>query len=221
MLKKILENLTIFLVPIYIRILIWTSKKYYLGKENIQVLINKDKAFIISLWHCCIIGGAGILDNMYLHGLASQSRDGEIISRILEKFKIFNIRGSSTRGGVSALKEMISAGKENKRLAITPDGPKGPAFKVKMGVVTIASKTGLPIIPFHYEALKQKIINSWDQMRLPFPLFNKLIIRYGEPIYVPENLTDEDYEYYISLVEKKMLENIEKVQKEKQILEKT
>lgn len=214
LIKKILEQLSLILIPIYLRFVVITSKIIKVNKEKFEEYINLNKPFILSAWHCNVFGGVILIENLDFYILISQSKDGDLIDTIAKKFKNNSVRGSSSKGGIQALKTLIKLAKENKRIIITPDGPKGPVFEVQDGIITVASKTGIPIIPFHFESTKQKILNSWDQTRVPF-LFNQIVIRYGDPIFIPPNLTQEQFEYYRNFVKEKMMSNLQKAQIER------
>lgn len=215
--KKFLEDIVIFFLPYYLKILIRTSNVITINKEYIEPYLKNKKPFILALWHCNAFTGPILIRDMDLYILISQSRDGELINRIVKKFNNFSVRGSSSKGGIQALKILIKIAREGKRILITPDGPRGPAFKVQPGIITLASKTGLPIIPFHHEAIKQKKAKSWDSMRIP-SLFNTIIIRYGEPIYIPDDLNHEKFEFYRQLVENQMMENLYKTEQKRREL---
>ncbi len=213
-LKKILQDFVIFLLPYYLKILIKTSKVVVLNKQVIEPHLNDSKPFILALWHCNAFTGPILLRDMDLYVLISQSRDGDLIDRIVKKFRNNSVRGSTTRGGIQALKILVKLGREGKRILITPDGPKGPAFKVQPGIISLASVTGLPIIPFHHESLKQIKAKSWDKVRIP-SLFNTIIIRYGDPIYIPNKLDHQKLEYYCNLVENQMMKNLMETEKKR------
>jgi len=115
--------------------------------------------------------------------LISQSKDGELIARTLQFFGIHTIRGSSTRGGARALVQMIRVIRKGGIVAISPDGPRGPAEEIQQGILHVGQKTGCPIIPLAYDAKRKKIFNSWDRFYLPYP-FNTVSIGYGEPLYL-------------------------------------
>ncbi len=88
--------------------------------------------------------------------MVSRHKDGELISRVVQRFGIGSVRGSTTRGGMSALKEIIRLAKKGQSIAFTPDGPRGPRYTVQMGVIQAAMATGLPVYPLTYSALKKK-----------------------------------------------------------------
>ncbi len=215
--KTLLQDLVIFLLPYYLKILMKTSKVIELNKEVIEPYLKTSKPFILALWHCNAFTGPILLRDMDLYVLISQSKDGELIDRIVKKFHNFSVRGSTTRGGIQALKILVKFGKEGKRLLITPDGPKGPAFKVQPGIITLASLTGLPIIPYHHESLKQIKAKSWDSLRIPL-LFNTIVTRYGDPIFIPAKLDEEQLQYYCNLLENQMMQNLIETEKKREAL---
>ncbi|MFN3603571.1 MAG: lysophospholipid acyltransferase family protein [Leptonema sp. (in: bacteria)] len=216
-LKRILENLALFLIPLYLRFVVKTSKIIYINKDKFNEYIKKNEPFILSAWHCNFFAGVILIENLNFHILISQSRDGDLIDCIVKKFKNTSVRGSTSKGGIQALKILIKLAKEKKRIVITPDGPKGPVFKIQDGLITLASKTGLPIIAFHFESVKQKIANSWDRTRIPYP-FNQIVISYSNPIFVPSNLSEEEFEFYRKHLEEEMMKNLKKAEEERNAL---
>jgi lysophospholipid acyltransferase (LPLAT)-like uncharacterized protein len=122
--------------------------------------------------------------------IVSQHRDGEIISRMVQGIGYRTIRGSSTRGGSAALHEFVRAASEGHPLAITTDGPQGPARQCKPGAILAASRTGLPIVAAAAAPVRAWTFNSWDRFCLPRP-GSIVYLTYGDPIAVPSDLTDE------------------------------
>jgi lipopolysaccharide heptosyltransferase II len=116
--------------------------------------------------------------------MVSLSKDGELLSKILQSFGYLTIRGSSSKGGKRALIEIVKYGRKGHNIAFAADGPKGPYHRLKSGVVYAAQKTGMPIIPISCSPKNKIVINqSWDKAIIPLP-FSKMVQIYGEPIYV-------------------------------------
>lgn len=116
--------------------------------------------------------------------VVSQHRDGEYISKFLSTYGHDSIRGSSNHGGHEALRGAISALKNGKLLAVTPDGPTGPKYTVRGNIAAIVSKYNVPILYACYVAEKAKKFNTWDQFLLPnIFLKQKIIISVSDPIY--------------------------------------
>jgi hypothetical protein len=108
--------------------------------------------------------------------LISRHRDGEIIARIVARFGHRAVRGSSTRGGASALRDLIRLGRAGADLVVTPDGPKGPRQEAKLGVIQLARATGLPIVPLAFSCSKKNSsragIGSWSPIPSAAACFN-------------------------------------------------
>ena len=147
--------------------------------------------------------------------MVSSSKDGEIVARAAQGVGLSTVRGSATRGGAKASLEMIKKIKEeNISGALMVDGPKGPNRKVKKGIIEIAKITQVPIVPVVSWSPQKRYLKfkSWDEFR--FPLFGTmLVVLFDDPIYVPENVTDEGIEKIRLQIENKMQEMYEDVKK--------
>lgn len=153
-----------------------------LGGEVVDRLSEKGP-IIIAFWH-----GRQLMLPLAYRGkgafiLISRHRDGEIIHRIMSKLGFQSVRGSSTRGGAAALRQLIEYGRSGYDLALTPDGPKGPRQVVKGGVISLARVTGFPIVPLTFSCSTTKTFNSWDGFLAPYPLSRGVFI-WGPPVQV-------------------------------------
>lgn len=163
---------------------------------------------IYALWHENQFSVHGIPDKAHLNILISNSADGEIIARTVEKWGFKVVRGSSARKGcVSSTMQLMTRLKEGECAAIMVDGPRGPLHKVKGGAIKLAKETGTPIIPMHWYSPQKSFVSlpSWDKMKIPFGFCN-IINLYGEPIYV--NKDDDEKEVAQRI--KASLEELEK-----------
>ena len=125
--------------------------------------------------------------------MVSASRDGGLLARVLEHFSVEPVRGSSSRRGPQALREMISWAERGYDLALTPDGPRGPCYQVQDGVVSTAQLTDLPIIPVSYHLNWKFRPKSWDRFQVPLP-FARCRIRIGDIMRVPREATESERE---------------------------
>lgn len=125
--------------------------------------------------------------------IISHSRDGEMQTRIFGRFGFQIIRGSTGRGGERALVESIRVLRKGDEMAITPDGPRGPAGVVQGGVLMMARKTGAALVPVGSSAKRAWYAPTWDQYMIAKP-FSKAVFMFGEPIYVPKDATEEQIE---------------------------
>lgn len=195
--------LATYIAGFLIRIIRKTSRLYSVGDEYSQNLHEFGERCILASWHGSVI--APIMKHMDegLVVLASEHGDGEIIARVLKSLGFGLIRGSTTRGGSRAMAEMIKRLKTPGKIAITPDGPKGPYRKFKMGAVVLAQKTGAPIVPLASYSNSPFILNSWDKFQIVKP-FGKFVIVYGPPILVESDSTPGELEEIRDYVEQEM-----------------
>ena len=173
------------------------------GFEKVRPIINSKK-FIYAAWHSRLLLLNYLSKGSKGTAMVSGSEDGEFVVRILKKQGHEAIRGSTTKGGIKALSSLIKNLKEKQRPGlIIPDGPQGPRFKAKLGIIILARETGYPILPFSYSAKKIKVFASWDRFILPFP-FTKCRAIYGVPVYVPQNADENEGEKRLILLENEL-----------------
>lgn len=146
---------------------------------------------IYTLWHGRLLPLTYLHRNRGIHTLISRSADGEYIARVVERWGYEAARGSSSRGGPAALREIVKAARSGKSVAITPDGPRGPRQKLKRGVLTAAQLGGIPLVPMSGAASSAWWIEGWDRFLVPKP-FARLYVRYSEPVHVPRNATEDE-----------------------------
>jgi lysophospholipid acyltransferase (LPLAT)-like uncharacterized protein len=136
---------------IFIRALHATLRVRHVHAENLE----SQPQYILAFWHAHLLL---MLHSAYRRPIVvmiSRSKDGEYIARVFDHYGVDSARGSSTRGGTSALREMIRAAREGKNIVFTPDGPKGPPRVAKDGVIYAAQATGLPIVAVAFAAQKK------------------------------------------------------------------
>lgn len=151
-----------------------------------QRLRSEGRPIIYVLWH------GRLLPLGYLHrgegvvGIVSRSADGEYLTRVLEHWGFGTTRGSSSRGGSEALRDLVRHAREGRSLAITPDGPRGPRERMKPGALTAAQLSGVPIVPVASGADRAWWVEGWDRFLVPKP-FARIRVAYGEPVDVPRD----------------------------------
>ncbi len=212
----------VWLLPLIVcflqRCIGFTSRFKEIGKAPYDSLVAKNSPLILSIWH------TNVLYSPYLHRgknvgvLISESKDGDFINQVVLRFGNTSIRGSSSKGGSKALKAVIIHLKKGLSAAFTPDGPRGPALIVQPGLIAAAQVTQAPIVPFHYECTRQWILEkAWDKHRVPKP-FTTFVVSYGDPIYIPREMNEVEFENQRKLVEEAMLANRERAISEAQRL---
>ncbi len=187
--------------PLLLRALARTWRVRRLGAEQ---SIDSDRSLTFGLWHENIPTGVALHRRRSLTVMISSHRDGELITRIVERLGFRTARGSSSRGGSQALREMLRSAKETRGLVVTPDGPRGPAYSIAPGVLFVAGATGRPLIATGFAASRAWRAGSWDRMILPKP-FSKVVIAYAEDLEVPRQaMRDESAqaEYLSQLTER-------------------
>ncbi len=139
------------------------------------------RPFILAFWHRHLV----LMRYAYLGSritvMVSRSWDGEISARSLERLGVDSARGSTSRGAVLGMREILRRAAEGSDLAFTPDGPRGPAERVQPGVVVAGAMTGLPVVPVAMAASRSKTLRSWDRMVVPLP-FSRVDFFYGQPL---------------------------------------
>lgn len=158
-----------------------------------------DQRFVFGFWHEHLLTPAYVCARPDTSVMIGTHSDGELIAQVVQKLGMGIVRGSSTRGGANGLLSMIREG--TRHLAITPDGPRGPRRKCRVGIIYLASVTGLPIIPFGLGYRGYWRAKSWDKFAVPLP-FGRIRAVSSHPIYVPRDLNGEQLEAYRLEVEK-------------------
>jgi lysophospholipid acyltransferase (LPLAT)-like uncharacterized protein len=143
-----------------IRLFGWTIKIRTEGSEQVDSLYRQGKHIILVFWHgrqlMMPLGYRGTV----AYALISEHRDGELIHRIISRFGHRSVRGSTTRGGVKALRQLIRLGHSGVDLVVTPDGPRGPRQVAQIGAIQLAKATGLPIVPITFSCSKKKSLRA-------------------------------------------------------------
>ena len=163
----------------------------YLGVREHDRRLAAGERCIFAFWH------ARMLPLVFTHRrrgiavLVSRHRDGELIAGTIARLGYVTARGSSTRGGEEGLREMLALGARGRFLGISPDGPRGPAERVKPGLVYLASRTGFPVVPVAAAARSAWVFRSWDRFRVPRP-FTRVVVAHGAPLAIPPALTESE-----------------------------
>ncbi|GAN80735.1 hypothetical protein Aam_055_115 [Acidocella aminolytica 101 = DSM 11237] len=160
------------------------------GAENMRLLAG-EQPMITAFWHETLPTMPVLWREVHKAGmmrpavaLASRHRDGQLIGNIMRALGMGLVSGSSSKGGVAGMQELVRSIKGGAHVAITPDGPRGPARRAAAGVAALAGITGVKILPC--AAATSRFITlhkSWDQMRIPLP-FGRLVLVCGAPVEV-------------------------------------
>lgn len=183
------KQLLLWLLPrlawTYLQCVGKTSRILWSGTEHVRRLQSLHTRWIYAFWH-----GRQVFF-LYSHRrqpictMVSRSRDGEWISRVITCFGMRFSRGSSSRAGAPALREMVQWAARGFYPSMTPDGPRGPARQVKPGVLYLAQKLGWPILPIANGMRRKLIFRGWDDYWVPLP-FNRVSIVCGDPLWISQ-----------------------------------
>lgn len=171
--------------------------------SDTEIYRNGGPPVIFALWHGRLFLPLYSHRNRGAYVLVSEHRDGEIIASALESIGYKTVRGSTTRGGVRALVQLVRLVGQGGTVGFTPDGPRGPSRKFQAGAVYLAAKTGSPIIPITGSARHAYCFRSWDSFQLPLP-FSRCVLSIGEPYYVTGGLDEKNIEFHRAELERRM-----------------
>jgi hypothetical protein len=152
---------------------------------------RRGERIIAAFWHDSIVLTPLLVARLRWPGsvtvMLSWHRDAEIAARALRRLGIDSVHGSSTRGWLGGLRGLLDAEARGADLVIVPDGPRGPRYVAKQGVVQLARATGLPVVAFGAAAAPARRLRSWDRLQIPRP-FARVAIVAGRPIVVPRRV---------------------------------
>ena len=195
-LKKLKNRLNSRFLPalIYlaVRALFATMQINVIGREIPRPFHDREEGVIVVFWHNRLLMCPFAYEGKDMNVLISSHGDGELIANTMKRFGFNTVRGSSSKGGVEAMRELVRLVRKNSDLAITPDGPRGPAEVVKQGVAHVARVTGRPVLPLSFASSRFRRFDSWDRFQMPFP-FSRGVFVWGEPLYYRKGETFEAF----------------------------
>jgi lysophospholipid acyltransferase (LPLAT)-like uncharacterized protein len=166
-----------------------------LGWEHFESGHEAGRRNILVIWHGRMVPAAYYLKGRGIVVMASRNRDGEYMTRVIQRLGYGVARGSSSKGCFSGTLQTVRALNDGNDVCLTVDGPRGPRYVAKPGAAWLAWKTGNPVVPYVVSCKKKWTMNSWDHFQIPKP-FTQAIFIVGEPVYVPEGAIREDLHVY-------------------------
>jgi lysophospholipid acyltransferase (LPLAT)-like uncharacterized protein len=168
-----------------------TTRFHVEGWENWEAAAGEGAPAVYAFWHNRVLLATWYFRKREIVVMTSRSFDGEYIARFIQRFGYGAARGSSSRGGVGALVEMVRLMKAGKPAGFTIDGPRGPMYEAKMGAVLLAKKSGFPILPFNVTARRFWAAKSWDRLQVPVP-FSTALVSIAPPIHVAKDADEAE-----------------------------
>ena len=164
--------------------------------EENYIRRNPDKGVLYASWHRGLFFVIYWYRNQRVVSIASASEDGELAAQAAKRFGWITARGSSSRGGRQAYRQMEALIKQGHKGGLVADAPRGPRFVAKRGIIYLAKRTGIPIIPVIWSADRFWQLRSWDRTIIPKP-FARIVALFGsDTIQVPDDASREECQAY-------------------------
>ncbi len=178
------------LASAYIRLLGRTMRIERRGHEILEASRSEAGGYILAFWHARFL----LMPYAYprehpMTAMLSRHADAELLARTLSRFGVGFVRGSTTRGGSAALRELVRRVRAGSNAGLAPDGPRGPRRRAQLGVVLLAAMTGRPIVPVAFSAWPARRLRTWDRAVVP-RLFSRGLFLYGEPLRVAREASE-------------------------------
>ena len=194
------NRVLIVLGPLLLRLWFSTVKTRWIfpgyGDREARDLTNR----IFAIWHAQLLLFVKTHRNTGVRLLISGHGDGQLIAGIVERMGLRKVSGSSTRGGGAAMKVLVEVADDGRGVVITPDGPRGPAYRFRPGAVYLASRTGLPVVPVYARFDRYWELGTWDRFILPKP-FSRCVIQTHEEFAIPAGIEREEQESWCRTME--------------------
>jgi lysophospholipid acyltransferase (LPLAT)-like uncharacterized protein len=155
---------------------------------------------VFLLWHGRLLPLTWLHRGQGIAALISSSADGEYIARVVARWGYHPARGSTSRGCDAGLRDLVRQARAGRSLAITPDGPRGPRQKLKIGALVAAQLTGMPLVPVSAGADRAWWFGGWDRFLVPRP-FTRVRVAYGEPYEIPRRVDAGELERHAARLE--------------------
>ncbi|MBL8270683.1 lysophospholipid acyltransferase family protein [Steroidobacter sp.] len=197
--RMFVYRLAVYLGAFILEVLWRTSRLKIVGLDRLETLLKEQGAVVPVFWHQHLLLAARFMCSNKIKGMKpgfmiSPSVDGQAPTMLAQLYGAHVVRGSGSYTGVRAVRGVYNAiVKEGISPTITPDGPRGPRFKMKAGAIFTAQISGKAVVPIAYAASPAKLLRTWDKFVIPFP-FAKLRIAIGEPYFPQKRMTEEEME---------------------------
>jgi len=204
MLKPLLRHPTTLaaaahLIGLYLAFVYATTRWTWLGAPAITATAESGQPFIVSFWHERLPMMPMLwrlarrrfpaLGPKRTHVLVSRHRDGRFVGRVIGRFRLNTVHGSTSRGGAVGMMAMLRLLERGDLGAITPDGPRGPRRQAAPGVAQIAAAAAVPVIPCAASTTRRRVLRSWDRMVLPLP-FGRGVVVVCPPVTVARDAVE-------------------------------
>jgi lysophospholipid acyltransferase (LPLAT)-like uncharacterized protein len=203
--NRYLSALLSYTAIVVLKTILLTCRVRYINKKYIDEYLLGDKKVVLSTWHRCTI--YFMVKYGYLHPMAllSPSKDGDLLADFSKRLGFAVARGSSSRGGKQGSEHLVNFLNSGGRIATTvADGPLGPALRAKPGLVRIAQKSGVHLMPLVWSATRVWVFTkAWDRTIIPKP-FSRIVIAASRPYIIPKTAQGEEFDAYVKDMERSL-----------------
>lgn len=185
---SIVRSTLAFCFSLFVRLIFLTARVEKTVPEAAQPYIRGEKPAVFCFWHGRMVMMLMIKPpTRGLFVLSSHHTDGSAIVAVMRWFAMGTVRGSTSRGSATAVRNLLQVRDAGDNIAFTPDGPRGPLQKAAPGAAYVAAKTGYPLVPIAFSATRyRRFKKSWDQFMLP-KLFSRLVYVVSDPIIITDD----------------------------------
>jgi lysophospholipid acyltransferase (LPLAT)-like uncharacterized protein len=196
-------KVTSFFASLLIRLLGVTWRMEIRGEERLERARGMSERVIFTFWHGRLLVLSWSHRNRNVHVLASEHYDGDLMGKIIEWLGFGHLKGSTSRGGARAIRELRKVLADGFDIGLTVDGPRGPRGKVQQGATELSRLASCAVVPVSNTARRRKLFDSWDRFQVPAP-FAKVVVEYGEPLIVPEGAGADERESLRAELERRL-----------------
>ena len=193
------------IIAAYLKFVFKTTHWQYIDWHYPEAYWQNNKPFITCFWHNRLLMTCFAWRGPHqFHMLISGHGDGRLIAETVAHYNVATIVGSRSQGGTNALRSILRILKKGMTVGITPDGPRGPRFKVSDGIAAMAKLSQLDILPVTYSTNYRRVMSSWDRFLLALP-FGKGVLAWGEPILY-NDIQNDDLNFITQEVQQRLLQ---------------
>ncbi len=201
--EPVRRKLLSLLGALVIRFLGATWRVEWRGVEHLERARELSEQVVFCFWHGRLLVLSYTHRSRDIQVLASEHPDGDLMGRTIRWLGFGHLKGSSTRGGARALRDLTRVLREGFDIGLTVDGPRGPRGSVQQGAIELSRMTGSAVIPLSNSSRPRKLFRSWDRFQLPLP-FARVVVSYGEPFVVPPDAGEGERERHRLLLEERL-----------------
>ncbi|MDX2168897.1 MAG: lysophospholipid acyltransferase family protein [Deltaproteobacteria bacterium] len=185
----------------------------YVGDADLRARWARNERAVLACWHNRLLILPVLGEEAPMCIMVSQHRDGEMATQLLGAWGVTTVRGSATRGAVGGFLRLVDAFRHGNNMMVFPDGPRGPRYVAKPGVIHLAKAVAAPIYPVAYATTRAWRLKSWDRLIVPKP-FGRIRVAVGAPLSVPQDASSEQLTGLVTELQARLVQLSESVEAE-------